>query len=92
MNTPKGEENRMKEPKLQLNKKELHIIRQKLSECFLDHELMSSEIGLSRAKDDNASENEISIWKAQIKNIKEQRIVNKNLIKKINNYFGFDNE
>jgi hypothetical protein len=82
----------MKEPKLQFNRDELQIIRQKLSECYLEHELMSAEIGLIRAKDDNASENEISSWKAQINNIKKQRIVNKNLIKKINNYFGFDNE
>jgi len=82
----------MKESKLQLNRDELHIIRIKLSECFLDHELMRSEIGLSNAKDDNASENEISSWKAQINHYKKQRKVNKNLIKKINNYFGFDNE
>jgi ABC-type microcin C transport system permease subunit YejB len=53
---------------------------------------MSSEIGLSRAKEDNASESEISSWKAQINNIKKERKVNKNLIRKINKYFGFDNE
>jgi ABC-type microcin C transport system permease subunit YejB len=82
----------MKEPKLQFNREELFIIRQTISECYLEHDLMSAEIGLIRAKDDNASENEISLWKAQINNIKKQRKVNKNLIKKINKYFGFDNE
>lgn len=82
----------MKEPKLQFSREELHIIRKKLSDCYLEHELMSSEIGLSRAKKDNASESEISLWKAQINNIKKQRKVNKNLIRKINKYFGFDNE
>ena len=82
----------MKEPKLQFSREELHIIRKKLSDCYLEHELMSSEIGLSRAKEDNASESEIRLWKAQINNIKKQRKVNKNLIRKINKYFGFDNE
>lgn len=82
----------MKVPKLQFSREELHIIRQKLSDSYLEHELMSSEIGLSRAKEDNASESEISLWKAQINNIKKERKVNKNLIRKINKYFGFDNE
>jgi len=82
----------MKEPKLQFSREELHIIRQKLSHCYLEHELMKYEIGLSRAKKDNASEKEISIWKHNVNKIKKQRKVNKNLIRKINKYFGFDNE
>tara|TARA_R110002050_G_scaffold37038_1_gene92183 strand:- start:2596 stop:2874 length:279 start_codon:yes stop_codon:yes gene_type:complete len=84
--------NKMKEPKLQLNRDDLYIIRKKLSECYLEHELMLAEIGLSNAKDDNALEKEIDSWKAQVNNIKKQRIVNKNLIRKINKYFGFDND
>jgi len=82
----------MKEPKLQFNREELKIIRTQLSEDYFEHQLMSSEIGLSRAKDDNALEKEIDSWKAQVNNIKSQRKVNKNLIRKINKYFGFDNE
>ena len=82
----------MKEPKLQFSREELHIIRQKLSDSYLEHELMSSEIGLSRAKIDNASEKEISLWKAKVNEIKKERKVNKNLIRKINKFFGFDNE
>ena len=65
----------MKEPKLQFNRDELHIIRKKLSECYLEHELMLAEIGLSDAKDDNALEKEIDSWKAQVNNIKKQRIL-----------------
>ncbi len=82
----------MKEPKLQFNREELSIIRQKLSECYLEQELMSAEIGLIRAKEENASEREVISWKGHITNIKEKRKVNKNLITKINKYFGFDNE
>ena len=82
----------MKVPKLQFSREELHIIRQKLSHCHLEYELTKYEIGLSRAKKDNASESEIRLWKAQINNIKKQRKVNKNLIRKINKFFGFDNE
>ena len=82
----------MKEPRLRFNKKELSIIREKLSECYLEHELMSAEIGLSRAKKENASENELNQWKVHITDIKQKRKVNKNLIRKINKYFGFDNE
>ncbi len=82
----------MKEPKLQFNREELKLIRTQLSEDYFEHQLMSSEIGLSRAKDDNALEKEIDSWKAQVNNIKSQRKVNKNLIRKINKYFGFDNE
>lgn len=81
----------MKEPKLQFNREELSIIRQKLSECYLEHELMSAEIGLSRAKEENA-QNELNAWKVHITDIKQKRKVNKNLIRKINKYFGFDNE
>ena len=82
----------MKEPKLQFNREELKLIHTQLSEDYFEHQLMSSEIGLSRAKDDNALEKEIDSWKAQVNNIKSQRKVNKNLIRKINKYFGFDNE
>ncbi len=82
----------MKEPKLQFNREELSIIRQKLSECYLEQELMSAEIGLIRAKEENASEREVISWKGHITNIKEKIKVNKNLITKINKYFGFDNE
>lgn len=82
----------MKEPKLQFNREELSIIRQKLSECYLEQELMSAEIGLIRAKEENASEREVISWKAHITDIKQKIKANKNLIKKINKYFGFDNE
>ena len=82
----------MKEPKLQLNRDELQIIRKILSECYLEHELMKAEIGLSRAKAENALEQEITRWKGHVINIKERRKINKNLITKINKYFGFDNE
>ena len=84
--------NKMKERKLQLNRKELHIIRQKLSECYLEDELMKTEIGFMRAKLENATETEINTWKGHISNLKSVMKTNKNLIKKINNYFGFDNE
>ena len=79
-------------PKLQFNREELSIIRQKLSECYLDHELMSAEIGLSTAKEEDAPQNELNAWKIQITDIKQKRKVNKNLIRKINKYFGFENE
>ena len=82
----------MKEPRLQFNREELSIIRQKLSECYLENELMSAEIGLSRAKEEDATQNELNRWKVYITNIKQKRKVNKNLIRKINKYFGFDNE
>lgn len=82
----------MKEPKLQFNREELSIIRQKLSECYLEHELMSAEIGLSTAKEEDAPLNELNAWKIQITDIKQKRKVNKNLIRKINKYFGFENE
>jgi len=82
----------MKEPKLQFKRDELQIIRQILSECYLEHELMKAEIGLSRAKAENASEQEITRWKRHVTQIKERRKVNKNLITKINKYFGFENE
>ena len=82
----------MKKPKLQFNREELLIIRQKLSDCHLEYELTKYEIGLSRAKKDNASEKEISSWEYNLNKIKKERKVNKNLIRKINKYFGFDNE
>ena len=82
----------MKQPKLKFTRIEILIIRKNLSESYLEHELMSSEIGLSTAKDDNASEKEIDLWKAHVNNIKNQRKVNKNLIRRIDKYFGFDNE
>jgi hypothetical protein len=82
----------MKERKLQFNRDELSIIRAHLSEYYFEDELMKSEMGLSRAKQENATEKEINIWKGHISNLKSVMKTNKNLIKKVNKYFGFDNE
>ncbi len=81
----------MKEPKLQFNREELKLIRIQLSENYFEHQLMKAEIGLIRAKEENATEKEIVSWKKHKHSLKSVIKTNKNVIKKINNFFGFDN-
>tara|TARA_R110000787_G_scaffold17645_6_gene54970 strand:+ start:468 stop:695 length:228 start_codon:yes stop_codon:yes gene_type:complete len=73
MNTPNGEENRMKEPKLQLNRKEIKYLQVNLHHDYY-------EVEITRAVIDED--------KRMIDYYKEQNKINNNLIKRINRYFG----
>ena len=73
MNTPKGEENRMKEPKLQLYRKEIKYLQVNLHHDYYETEIIRASID----KDKNMENY-----------YKEQNKIGNNLIKRINRYFG----
>ena len=63
----------MKEPKLQLNREELHFLRANLHHDHFETEIMKAEI--------NGDEQMTRYYK-------ERNKINNNLIKRINRYFG----
>lgn len=67
----------MKETKLQLNRDELHFLRGNLHRDYFETEITRAVI--------DKDQRMIDYWKGQNK-------INNNLIKRINKYFGFDNE
>mgnify|MGYP006908256432 CR=1 FL=1 len=79
----------MKEPRLRFNREELKVIHDYLYLEKYESDLMRAEIGLSRAKEENEH---LGAWQSHVYFVKQKIKTNKNLIKKIERYFGYDEE
>ena len=79
----------MKEPRLRFNREELKVIHDYLYLEKYEADLMRAEIGLSRAKEENKY---LGAWQSHVYFVKQKIKTNKNLIKKIERYFNYDEE
>jgi hypothetical protein len=82
-------EKKMTDPKLRFNREELKVIHDYLYVEKYETDLMSAEIGLSRAKENGVN---LSSWQNHVDLIKKKIKTNKILINKINKYFGYNEE
>ena len=80
----------MKEPRLRFNREELKVIHDYLYLEKYETDLMRAEIDYSRAKE--RGDDNLGAWKDHLFFVKQKIKTNKNLIKKIEKYFGYDEE
>ena len=80
----------MKEPRLRFNREELKVIHDYLYLEKYETDLMRAEMDFNSAKENGAPN--LGGWKNHVEYVKQKIKTNKILIKKIERYFGYDEE
>ena len=80
----------MTEPRLRFHREELKVIHDYLYLEKYETDLMRAEIGYSGAKE--KGDDNLGAWKNHLFSVKQKIKTNKNIIKKIERYFGYDEE